>query len=108
MNLTQFKYILLIVLFIMTMGQYLITHESVHGVIQGYYGCTNTTYGLNSVGAYAKCNSYIDNASDVRFQEKQLHSLNEIYGYYIPILITLVFTMILFYMVHNDFMRLEK
>jgi hypothetical protein len=97
-----FKYILLCIFLVLFLCQYVISHELIHGEIQRHHGCTNTTYGVNWDSAYTKCNHYNNRTEAVRLQEKNLHCLNEIIGYYLPVLIGLIFLMILFYMINKD------
>lgn len=101
-NNTQLKYMLLFIFLIITFSIYIIQHENVHYQIEKHYGCIDIEYGINSINAYIQCNEYNNITIEQNNERLKLNMYNEIIGYYIPILIMLVFMIILFYMLHND------
>lgn len=79
---------LFVMLFIIILISYFIIHESIHKQIYLYDGCTNVNFGMDWKGFYTKCNS----AAYIESSTAQLsHSIAEIVGYNLQIILVLVF-----------------
>jgi len=79
--------IIFIIIWIFIWANYIFLHENIHRQIAYYHGCDDDkiTYGIFE--SYFECYSYPDREEIVVLQEFNLHSWNEIIGYYIQIII---------------------
>ena len=71
------------------------THENVHGQIQKYYGCTNSTiyyqFHWLSFSGNSTCHNYNDRTQETQNVEYNLHSMNDIAGYNITSITNTIF-----------------
>ena len=77
--------IIIIFLFLLFGGSY--QHESAHRQIAEYHGCTDYIYGFNLSYAFFRCYNYSERTSDWVLQEEYLHSMNEIVGYHVDLVL---------------------
>jgi len=78
---------LVLVLFISSFAL-LTSHELAHKQIAVYHGCTDYKFGIDLQSVYFQCLDYRERSEDMRLQELNLHSQNEVFGYmFIPMFI---------------------
>ena len=65
-------------------------HENIHAQIAIYHGCKDYNIHYGFIESYFQCDHYMERSEEKVNQEKLLHSWNEIVGYNLQVVITLV------------------
>jgi len=90
------KIIFLIFIFVTLFIGSVVFHEVIHHDIMKYHGCKSINIGLKTTYAYTECLEYNNRSEETRLQEWKLHSINEMLGYTINLLIFILFGIKLF------------